>query len=121
MLLYIPKVLISLVLRGMIFVIMQEIIHWRNSLNLMLLVLLLSFLSGSRLELMYVLHGFWVLVLLPQLLEITYFNRTKIINMRQIPSLDRLMIAAKGLLMPPNLLMPIEQGTLSPLKLLRSF
>ena len=59
---------------GMVFV---EIFHGRISLNLVLLLLLVNFLSGFRLELMYIslienirprlihLHGFQLLVLLP--------------------------------------------------------
>ena len=66
-----------LVLIGMVFVIIWEMFHGRISLNLVLLLLLVNFVSGFRLELMYIflienirsslthLYGFQLLVLLP--------------------------------------------------------
>ena len=60
--------------------------HGRISLNSVLLLLLVNFVSGFRLELMYIflilsirsnlthLHGFQQLVLLPQSIEITFFR-----------------------------------------------
>ena len=74
-----------LVLIGMVFVIIWEIIHGKILLNSVLLLLLVNFVSGYRLELMCVslfkivrsnlthLHGFQLLVLLPLFLEITFF------------------------------------------------
>ena len=65
-----------LVLIGMVFVIMWEVFHGRIPLDSVLLLLLVNFLSGFRLELMYIslierirsslthLHGFQLLVLL---------------------------------------------------------
>ena len=67
--------------------------HGRISLSLVLLLLLVNFVSGFRLELMYIslienarsslthLYGFWLLVLLPQFIEITFFMCTKRINL----------------------------------------
>ena len=64
-----------------------------GSLNLVLLLLLVKFVSGFRLELMYIsliesirsslthLHGFQLLVLLPWFIEITLFICTKRINL----------------------------------------
>ena len=46
--------MIILVLIGMVFVIIQEMFHGRISLSLVLLLLLVNFLSGFRLELMYI-------------------------------------------------------------------
>ena len=69
--------LFHLVLIGMVFVIIWEMFHGRISLSLVLLLLLVNFLRGFRLELMYIslmenirsslihLHGFQLLVLLP--------------------------------------------------------
>ena len=62
---------------GMVFMIIWEMVHGRISLNLVLLLLLVNFVSRFRLELMYIslienirssltyLHGFQLLVLLP--------------------------------------------------------
>ena len=82
-----------LVLIGPIFVINLEMFHGRISLNLVLLRLLVTFVSGFRLELMYIslienirsslthLHGFQSLVLLPQFIEITFFICIERINL----------------------------------------
>ena len=60
-------------------------VPWENIFKLSLLLLLVNFLSGFRLELMYIsliisirsnlahLHGFQQLVLLPEFIEITFF------------------------------------------------
>ena len=45
-----------LVLTGMVFVIIREMFHRRISLNLVLLLLLVNFVSEFRLELMYIPH-----------------------------------------------------------------
>ena len=70
-------VMTILVLTGMVFVNIWEMFHGRISLNSVLLLLLVNFVSGFRLELMYIsltvsirssltyLHGFQQLVLLP--------------------------------------------------------
>ena len=75
-----------LVLIGMVFVTIWEMFHGRISLNLVLLLLLVNFVSGFRLRLMYILlivstksnlthlHGFQQLVLLPYFIEITWFH-----------------------------------------------
>ena len=74
-----------LVLIEMVFVIIWQIIHGKISLNSVLLLLLVNFVSGYRLELMCIslfkivrsnlthLHGFQLLVLLPLFVEITFF------------------------------------------------
>ena len=81
-----------LVLIEMVFVIIWQIIHGKISLNSVLLLLLVNFVSGYRLELMCIslfkivrsnlthLHGFQLLVLLPLFVEITFFC-TKRVNL----------------------------------------
>ena len=96
--------------------------HGRISLNLVLLLLLVNFASGFRLELMYIslienirssiihLHGFHLLVLLPEFIEITFFICTKekyLLILRE--SSDKLVIFAKGFLNLPNLHILIKQ------------
>ena len=66
---------------GMVFVVIWEMSHWKICFNFVLLLLLLNFLTGSRLEWMYIslnvnirssltyLHGFRLLVLLPYLIK----------------------------------------------------
>ena len=70
--------------------------HGRISLNSMLLLLLVNFVSWFRLELRYIflieniksslthLHGFQLLVLLPQFIEMTFFICTKRINLLHV-------------------------------------
>ena len=74
---FIAKLMTVLVLIGMVFVIIWEMFHGGIYLNLVLLLLLVYFVSGFRLELMYTflienirsslthVHGFELLVLLP--------------------------------------------------------
>ena len=96
--------------------------HWRVSLNLVLLQLLMNFVSGFRLELMYTfliinirssfvyLHDFQLLVLLPWLTEITFFictNRINILN--PMKSSDRVVMVAKGFFKLPKLYMLIKK------------
>ena len=110
-----------LVLIGMVFVIIREMFHGRISLNSVVLLLLINFVSGLRLELMYIslivsirsnlthLHGLQQLVLLPQFIEITFFvctYRRNLLNLKE--SSDRLVIVAKGLLKLPNLHMLLK-------------
>ena len=77
MLLFIVQMVIILMLIETIFVIIKEMFHWRMSVKLIpLLVLLVNFVSGSRLELIHIpliinnrprishLYGFQLLVLL---------------------------------------------------------
>ena len=78
---------------GTVFVIILEMFHERISLNSVLLLLLINFVSGFRLEFMYIpvienirscithLHGFQLLVQLPLFIEITFFVFTKRINL----------------------------------------
>ena len=74
---FIALLMTILVLIGTVFVIIWEMFHGTISLNLVLLLLLVNFVSGFRFELMYIsliinirssltyLHGFQLLVLLP--------------------------------------------------------
>ena len=80
-----------LVLIGTFFLIICEMFHGRIYLNLLLLLLLVNFVF--RLELMYIFlignirssltyhHGFQLLVLLPQFIEITFLVCSKRINL----------------------------------------
>ena len=102
-------------------------LHWRISLSWMFLLMLINFVTGFLLELMYTsltinirsslihLHGFQVLLVLPLLLEITSFifiNRVNLLWLR--PRSDSLVITAKRLLKLLKLLMLIKQRSLSP-------
>lgn len=124
MLLFITEHLIVLVLIGMLFVVILdlEMLHWRISLSWMLLLMLINFVTGLLLELMYTsltinirsclihLQGFQVLLLLPLLLEITSFifiNRVNLLWLR--PRSDSLVITAKRLLKLLKLLMLIKE------------
>ena len=93
----------------------------------MLLLLLVNFLSGFRLELMYIslntnirsslthLHGFQLLLLLRQLIEISFFvcsNRINLLNLKY-----RLVIIDKGFLKLPNLHMLRKQESITSQKL----
>ena len=74
---FIAYLMTILMLIGMVFVIIWEMFHGSISLNLVLLLLLVNFVSGFRLELMYIyhienirsnlihLHDFQLLALLP--------------------------------------------------------
>ena len=82
-----------LVLIGTIIVIIWEMLYGKISLNLVLLLLLVNFVNGSRLKFMYItpivhirpspfhLHVCQLLVLLPQLIEITSFVCRNRVNM----------------------------------------
>ena len=73
---FIAQLMTIIKLIGMVFMIIWEMFHGRTSLNSVLLLLLVNFVSGFRLELMYIslivsirsslthLHGFQLLVLL---------------------------------------------------------
>ena len=91
---FIAQLITFLVLIGIVFVkiFSHEMFRGRISFNSVLLLLLMNFVSGFRLELMYIslivsirsnfthLHAFQVLVLLPQFIEINFFvctNRIK--------------------------------------------
>ena len=97
-------------------------LHWRISLSWMFLLMLINFVTGFLLELMYTsltinirsslihLHGFQVLLVLPLLLEITSFifiNRVNLLWLR--PRSDSLVITAKRLLKLLKLLMLIKE------------
>ena len=81
----IAMLMATFVLIGMVFMIIWEMFHWMISLNSVLLLLLVNFVSGFRLESMYIcllesirsslshLNGFQLLVLLAWFIEITYF------------------------------------------------
>ena len=102
-------------------------LHWRISLSWMLLLMLINFVTGLLLELMYTsltinirsslihLHGFQVLLVLPLLLEITSFIFINRINLLWLsPRSDSLVITAKRLLKLLKLLMLIKERGLSP-------
>ena len=93
----------------------------------MLLLLLQSFISASRLELRYIsfiksvrssffqLYSFQMLVLLPQFIEISSFVFTNMIHFLCVrPSSHLLEIFAKMFLNLPDEIMQIKQGVLSP-------
>ena len=113
-----------LLLTGIIFVMILLILHGRIYLNLLLLLLLANFGSESRLELMCNLeliflivnissslthfHGFQLLVLLPQLIEINFFNSTNRIDLLNLKlSSGRIVLVAKWFLKLWNLHMLI--------------
>ena len=100
--------------------------HREIYLSLVLLLLLVHFVSGFRLELMYIsfivsnrsslthLHGFQLLVLLSWFIEITFFvctNRINVLNLKE--SSDRLVIFAEMFWKLPDLHMLINQKSLS--------
>ena len=102
----------------------------RRSLNLVLLLLLVNFVRGFRLELRYIyftenirstlthLRGFQLLVLLPQFIEITFFRlhqKAKSADCTVMPG--RLVIIAKGFLKLPKLHMLIKQESITSQKL----
>ena len=102
-------------------------LHWRISLSWMLLLMLINFVTGLLLELMYTsltinirsslihLHGFQVLLVLPLLLEITSFIFINRINLLWLsPRSDSLVITPKRLLKLLKLLMLIKERSLSP-------
>ena len=91
-----------------------------------MLLLLVNFVSGFKLELMYItliastrsslthVHGFKLLVLLPWFIEITFFVCTDRINLLNLKEgSDRLVITAKGFLKLPNLQLLIKQKSVS--------
>ena len=96
------------------------------SLSLVLLLLLVTFVSGFSLELMYIsliisfrlslthLLGFQLLLLLSQFIEMTFFictNRINLLNLKESP--DRLVTIAKRFLKLLNLHMLVKQSNLS--------
>ena len=100
--------------------------HGTISLKSVLLLLLVNFVSGFRLEFMCISlivsirssltysHGFQLLVLLPQFIEINFFvctNRINLLNIKE--SSGMLAYVAKGFLKLPNLHMLIKQKSLS--------
>ena len=102
--------------------IIWEMFHGRMSLDSVLLLPLVNFVSGFRLGLMHIsliesirsslihLHGCQLLAQLRQFVEITFFistNRLNLQNPKQ--SSCRLGIVAKGFLKLPNLHMIIKQ------------
>ena len=90
---FIALLMTILVLIGTVFVIILEMLYGRTSLNSVLLLLLVIFVSGFRLELMYIsliesirsspthVHDFQRLVLLPSFIEITFFFCIQMINL----------------------------------------
>ena len=95
--------------------------HGRISLNSMLLLVVVNFVSGFRVALICIsliitirssfthLHDLQLLVQLPEFLEITFFvytNRINLMNLKE--SSNRLVIVTKGFLKLPNLHMLIK-------------
>ena len=115
--------MIILVLIGTVFVIIWDMIYWRISLNLVLLLLLMNFASGFKLELMYLslivsirlslthLHSFQLLVLLPLLVDITFFVCNNKMNPLNLKYSSEIMV--KDFLKMPNLHMLIKWKGLS--------
>ena len=93
---FITQLMAIIMLIGMVFMIIWEMFHGRISLSSVLLQLLVNFLSGLWLKLMHIsllenitpslthLHGFQVLVLLSQFIEITFFVCTKRLNLLMV-------------------------------------
>ena len=90
--------------------------HWRISLNLVVLLLVVIFASRFRLELMYIslivsirsnlihLHGLQLLVLLSLLIEVTFCACTDKINLLNLKqSSERLVIMLREFLKLPKL------------------
>ena len=88
----------------------------------MLFLSLVNFVSGFRLELMYIsliesirsslthLHGFQMLVPLSKIIEITFFICTKRINLLNLKqSSDRLIIIVKAFLKLPKMYLLIKE------------
>ena len=96
-------------------------LHRRISLNLVLLLLIVNIVGGFSLELMFIativsiksslthLHGFQLLALLPELIEITFI--VVLLNLKQ--SLGRLVAVAKRFLELPNLCILIKEKSLT--------
>ena len=92
---FIAQLMTILKLIGAVFMIFWEIFHRRISLNSMPLLLLVNFVSGFKLDLMYIyliisimsslthLYGFQLL-LQPQSIEITFFICTNRINLQDL-------------------------------------
>ena len=89
---FIALLMTILVQIGMVFVIFWEMFHERMSLNSMLLLLPVNFVSGFRLALMCIsliesisssithFHVFQLFALLPQFIEMTFFTGAEKIN-----------------------------------------
>ena len=105
---FIVQLLTILVLIGTVFVIF-EMFSGKISLSSVLLLLLVNFVSGFRLELMSL-----IVSIRSSLIEITFFDCTNKINLLNLKeSSDRLVIVAKRFLKLPNLYMLIKQNSLS--------
>ena len=92
---------------GTVFVIF-EMFNGKISLSSALLLLLVDFVSGFRLELMSL-----IVSIRSSLIKITFFdcnNKINLLNLKE--SSDRLVIVAKGFLKLPNLHMLIKQNSL---------
>ena len=112
------------VLIGSVLKVIWEMFYGSIFINSMLLLLLLvTFVKGFRLELMYITltvkirpilnyltRGFELLVLLSYFVEITFFVCTSQINLLNLKEIsDRLVIVAKGFLKLPTLHMLIKR------------
>ena len=77
---------LEFLIKSCVATLISEMLHQKISLSLVPMLLLVNFVSGFRLELIYIsliesvksnlthLHGFQLLVLLPQFIEITFFH-----------------------------------------------
>ena len=109
---FIAQLMTLFVLIPMVSLIILEMFHGEISLNSALLLLLMNFVSGFRLDLMYIYLNRSIRSNLTQLhyfqqhssQKSFFFVCTNIINLLNLKqSSDRLIIAAKGFLKLPNL------------------
>ena len=124
--LFIAQIMTILIVTGTVFVIIWEMFHGRISLNSVLLLLVLNFAGGSRLEMMYILlivnsrsslvhlYGFSAACAAVIALEITSFVCSERINLLHLKwNSGSLVIVARRFLKLSNLLMLIKQKNLS--------
>ena len=131
---FIAQLMAILVLIEMVFMIISEMLCGRISLNSMLLLLLVNFVSGFRLELMYIflivsirsslthLHSFQQLVLLLQFIEIFFCLYQQIKSSEFKLKFRQASNCSKGFVKMPNLQMLIKKRPSLPRNLaLRTF
>ena len=102
----------------MVFVIIEEIIHWRTSLSWVFLQMFLKIVTGNKLELMYIFlignfkdhSSLWLTVGCAAAISFVFINRKNYLYLR--PKSDMLFIIPKGFLKLPGLLLLIKQGSL---------
>ena len=131
---FIAQLMAILVLIEMVFMNISEMLCGRMSLNSMLLLLLVNFVSGFRLELMYIflivsirsslthLHSFQQLVLLLQFIEMFFCLYQQIKSSEFKLKLRQASNCSKGFVKMPNLQMLIKKRPSLPRNLaLRTF